>query len=349
MILPVERVATTGRIAGSPAVRGSGRGRTRRAASRGPASRALASPWGSPKTNAEIAGRLSRIGQLLEAQGADGFRVRAYHAAAETVRELEGPIAGVLAAEGREGLEALPAIGRSISALIEEYLRTGRIGLLERLEGHVSPEDVLVRVPGIGRVLAERIHERLGIETLEELELAAHDGRLRRLPGFGPRRLAGIRASLAELLGRRSVRRRPDRRPPPPVGAPLIAALLAVDEEYRERAEAGSLRTIAPKRFNPAGRAWLPIYHTHRAGWSYTALYSNTALAHRLGRSRDWVVIYYERDGDEGQCTIVTEYRGELEGLRVVRGRERECRSYYGGLFEWPGPRSRKPPPEPGE
>jgi len=56
-------------------------------------------------------------------------------------------------------------------------------------------------------------------------------------------------------------------------------------------------------------------------------MFSNTELAHRLGRTDDWVVVYYhEPHGPEGQATIVTEQRGPLRGLRVVRGRERECR-----------------------
>lgn len=60
-------------------------------------------------------------------------------------------------------------------------------------------------------------------------------------------------------------------------------------------------------------------------------LFSNTALAHRLGRTRDWVVIYFENDFQAGQRTVVTETRGDLRGRRVVRGRERECRAHYQG------------------
>ena len=102
--------------------------------------------------------------------------------------------------------------------------------------------------------------------------------------------------------------------------------LLAVDAEYRRKAEAGELPTIAPRRFNPEGTSWLPILHTQRNGWQFTALYSNTARAHEFGRTRDWVVVYYHTDHDsERQCTVVTETRGRLRGQRVVRGREAEC------------------------
>jgi len=98
----------------------------------------------------------------------------------------------------------------------------------------------------------------------------------------------------------------------------------------REKAAAGKLPTIAPKRFNPKGEAWLPVLHARRGGWHFTALYSNTATAHRLGRTRDWVVIYfYDGEHAEGQHTVVTETRGPLAGRRVVRGREAECRAWY--------------------
>ena len=65
-------------------------------------------------------------------------------------------------------------------------------------------------------------------------------------------------------------------------------------------------------------------------------MFSNTPLAHRLGKVRDWVVVYFGRDGATGQCTVVTAKDGPLAGRRVVRGREVECARYYDtadGLF----------------
>ena len=80
------------------------------------------------------------------------------------------------------------------------------------------------------------------------------------------------------------------------------------------------------------GKAWLPALPVDRDGWSLTALFSNTALAHELGRTNNWVVIYFSRDGGpEHQRTIVTETRGPLEGRRVVRGRETASRGHYLG------------------
>ena len=106
--------------------------------------------------------------------------------------------------------------------------------------------------------------------------------------------------------------------------------LLDVDAEYRRRAAADELPKIAPRRLNPDRRAWLAVLHTHRDSWHFTALYSNTARAHQLGKTDDWVVLYfYDDHQEEGQHTVVTETRGPLVGKRVVRGREAECRDHY--------------------
>jgi len=179
-------------------------------------------------------------------------------------------------------------------------------------------------VPGIGPTIARAIHDELHVDTLEALEIAAHDGRMEQVPGIGPRRAAAIRASLASML----VRRR--RRGPNDHEEPSVGELLAVDDLYRERARAGSLQLIAPRRFNPTGEAWLPIFHTERDGWTFTTLYSNTVRAHDLGKTHDWVVIYFSKPGArEHQRTVVTETHGPLEGRRVVRGREAECRELF--------------------
>jgi DNA polymerase/3'-5' exonuclease PolX len=276
--------------------------------------------------NVEIADALERVADLLEAQHADGFRVRAYRRAGQTCRALARPLGLVLAQEGQKGLERLPGIGKSIAASIAEYVVTGRLRLLDRLEGEVSPEALFATLPGVGEELARRIHEELGVETLEELEVAAHDGRLAEVPGIGARRVHAIRDSLAAVLGQASRRRaRLLRAREAAPERPSVEAILAVDAEYRRRAGKGQLRRIAPRRFNPTGEAWLPILHETRDGWYFTALYSNTARAHRLGTTRDWVVVFFERDGQEGQCTVVTEHTGPLAGQRVVRGREREA------------------------
>jgi hypothetical protein len=247
-------------------------------------------------------------------------RVAAYRRAADTVDALSQPVNGILATKGREALIALPNIGRGIASALAEMVATGRWSQLDRLRGSLEPEQLFRTIPGIGPELAAKVHDELQIETLEALEIAAHDGRLEQIKGFGPRRGEMVRTALAERLGRPRFRRMRQGPEWPPV-----ALLLDVDREYREKAGVGQLRLIAPKRFNARGEAWLPILHTTRDDWHFTALYSKTRLAHELGRIKDWVVIYYHTDAQpEGQCTVVTERRGSLAGRRVVRGRETE-------------------------
>ena len=269
--------------------------------------------------------KLAQAADLLEQQGANPFRVSAYRRASETISRLAQDIRELAEAEGDAGLIKLPNIGKGIASAIQELLTTGSWVQLERMRGTLDPTQLFQTVPGIGPKMAEQIHETLHIDTLEALEAAAWDGRLETVRGLGSRRITGIKNALTALLGKTRSRQRMA------AGAgPSVMTLLEVDREYRQQAEQGALPVIAPKRFNPEGRAWLPILHTHRDEWHFTLLYSNTALAHELKRTRDWVIVYfYDDHHQEGQCTLVTETRGPLTGQRVVRGRELECRDYY--------------------
>lgn len=285
----------------------------------------------APLGNAWIAQQLRRAAGLLAAQGANPFRTTAYRRAADAIARMPTALRDVLNVGGHPALEAIPGVGPSIAAAIAEMLSTGRWRFLEHLKGVADPETLFCAVPGIGPGLAHQIQERLHLDSLEALEAAAHDGRLAAVPGFGDRRVAMVRTSLAEMLAR-------VRPPMPPVTEePDVGMLLDVNREYRDLAAAGTLPRIAPKRFNPAGEAWLPVLHTVRAPWHFTALYSNTARAHQLGRTGDWVVVYFHRDARaEGRRTIVSEPQGASRGRRMVRGREAECRAWYESLA--PGP-----------
>jgi Holliday junction resolvasome RuvABC DNA-binding subunit len=249
--------------------------------------------------NIEVADKLEEVARLLEAQGANPFRVRAYRNAADSVRQADRSVKEILDHQGMEGIRRLPGVGEGLARAIRALALMGRLGLLERLRGESDPIKLLMTVPGIGEVTARRLHEDLGIESLEELESAAHASRLSDVPGIGPKTLEGIRDALAARLG-------PWRQRADEAHAPTVAELLDVDREYRQKAEAGKLRTIAPRRFNPEGESWLPILHTERDSRHYTALFSNTARAHQLGRTRDWVVIYRDDDAGRGQWTVVT-------------------------------------------
>jgi predicted flap endonuclease-1-like 5' DNA nuclease len=274
--------------------------------------------------NRLAAERLQEASMLLEYQDDNPFRIAAYRRAAESVAGLDTDVRALLEKGGIKALRAIPGVGPTIAGSLAELARTGRWTYLERLRGSGEPLDIFCAIPGVGPTLAKRLHEQLHVETLEQLEAALYDMDGKSVSGIGPRRLAILRAGLGQMLARlRPVRTRPTDEPP-------VDIMLDVDREYRTKARINELRKIAPKRFNPKGEAWLPILHTRRGTWHFTALFSNTARAHELGKAQDWVVLYFHSDsGGEAQRTVVTETRGVLDGRRVVRGRERECLSIY--------------------
>lgn len=274
------------------------------------------------RLNEQVARTLEQTAELLEQAGANQFRVQAYRNAAATVRSLPRGVLQILHEEGREGLERLPAIGPVLAQAVEQIVHAGHLPLLDRLRGESDPVQLFASIPGIGRALAARIHEDLEVETLEDLEAAAHDGRLARVRGFGPRRVTAVR----EALGTRLSRRLPAS-PQLREVAPSVDELLGVDREYRAASAAGRLPRIAPRRFNPTRRRWLPVMHAWRNGRHYTALFSNTARAHALGKTDDWVVLYVDDPHGERRYTVVTAATGPMRGWRVVRGREVECLS----------------------
>lgn len=271
-------------------------------------------------TNAAIAATFERVATLLEEQDASVHRVRAWREGARAIRQHSRDVRGVFHDHGRAGLEAIPHIGPHLANVLVELVTTGHCAVLDRLRGESIR--VLERLPGLGPCLAQRVQRELGISTLEELEVVLTDGRLAELPGFGPRRIAMLRDVVeARLRPLREIRG---------LEAPPVELLLDIDREYRMAAASHRLPTISPRRFNPHNVSWLPVMHLDREGWHLTAMYSNTGLAHQLGRTQDWVVIYFhDHGGADARATVVTEWRGKLAGRRVVRGREAECEAFF--------------------
>lgn len=180
--------------------------------------------------------------------------------------------------------------------------RLGRLAKEKGAEG-------LQGIPGVGEKLAGLIEEYVKFGTVELLESLKKE-------------------VTAEDLMKVSAKKKH----PPAQGKKAtlpVTLILEMDAEYREKAGAGKLKRIAPKLLNPEKKAWLPLLAAEREGWKFTIMFSNTETAHKLGKTDDWVVVYYEKGKGENQCTVVTEHRGELKGKRVVRGRETECKKHY--------------------
>ena len=278
--------------------------------------------------NEEIAKMLADIAHLLELQHADQFRIFAYQKASQLVLHSEKEMAELLRTGSSAAIEDIHGIGPGIARIIVEYLKTGKSTLLNRLRGSINPEDLFEAIPGIGKDLAKNIVNTLHVHNLAELEQAAHDGRLDTVPGFGKKRTEAIKMILAGMQ-KGFPRQRIELVVEKEDKEPGVELLLSVDKSYREKAKQDKLKKIAPRRFNPENKAWLPILHYHEEGWSFTALFSNTWRAHELKKTKDWVIIFFEKGLHEGQVTVVTEKTGQLKGKRVIRGKENLCAKFY--------------------
>ena len=136
--------------------------------------------------NIEIAKTFDEVADLLEIQGANPFRVRAYRNAARTIGTLGTAVQSMLERDGK-ALEELPGIGADLAGKIVSLCRTGRLPLLAQLTRKI-PESLvaLLRIPGVGPKRAKLIYTKLGVKTLSQLEKAARAGRVSELRGMGP-------------------------------------------------------------------------------------------------------------------------------------------------------------------
>lgn len=169
--------------------------------------------------NYEVAMLLEEIADLTEIIGEETYKATAYRRAAQSITKLERDIEAY-AAEG--SLTQIPGVGPAIASKIMEILSTGTCRHLEKLRARV-PKGVLdlLRVPGLGPRTAALLWHEAKVSSLEELERALADGRLKGLKGFGEKKIAQLRASLGKCMSS---------------GArPLLAVALPVAEELKSQ------------------------------------------------------------------------------------------------------------------
>jgi DNA polymerase (family 10) len=152
-----------------------------------------------PVHNEDIARVFDEIADLLEIQGANPFRVRAYRNGARTVRQLQEEVADMV---GRgDDLTLLPNIGTALAEKMVEIVETGTHRMVKTLEAEVPPGLAeMLQLPGLGPKRVAALHHELDIRTIEQLHKAAKDGRLATLPGLGPK----TEARVLEALEKRS-------------------------------------------------------------------------------------------------------------------------------------------------
>jgi len=153
-----------------------------------------------PVVNADIASQLDKVADLLDIEGANPFRVRAYRRAARTIGELPRNVSDMLA-QG-ESLDDLPGIGEDLAGKIALIARGEHLPMLDELE-HQVPAGItaLLALPGLGPKRVHLLHEKLGIETVEQLAAAAKAGRLHAVRGFGPGIEARVLRAIADGAG----------------------------------------------------------------------------------------------------------------------------------------------------
>ena len=150
-----------------------------------------------PVTNAEIAATFDHVADLLEYQGSNVFRVRAYRNAARTIGSMVDSIA-TLRRDPARALTNLEGIGADLAAKIETLLDTGCLPLLTDLEQEVPAVIFeLMRVPGLGPKKVRVLVDELGIDSLDALERACRDGRVQDVKGFGAKTQAAILENIA--------------------------------------------------------------------------------------------------------------------------------------------------------
>ncbi len=152
--------------------------------------------------NIDYARVFQEIADLLEIQGANPFRIRAYRNAARTIETLSQPLESLLADEEAQ-LDDLPGIGKDLAGKIRELYETGELESLNELRLEVPASLIqIMHIPGLGPKRARQLWEGLEITTLEELEEAAKGGALEQLPGFGPTLQGRILKGIADLKAR---------------------------------------------------------------------------------------------------------------------------------------------------
>ena len=136
--------------------------------------------------NTEIAEMFSRLAELLEIQGANPFRIRAYRKAAQTIEGLPHSVASMLA-EGSD-LSDLPGIGEDLAAKIQEIVETGHLSLLDQVSSQLPGQLAdLAKISTLGPKRVKMLYDTLGIQDLKGLAKAARSGKIRELHGFGPK------------------------------------------------------------------------------------------------------------------------------------------------------------------
>lgn len=147
--------------------------------------------------NLDVARTLTTLADLMEIQGANAFKIRAYRNAVNTVNSLSRPLTAMV--EAGEDLTELPGIGKSVATDITELLTTGAVARLESLSEEFPTTLVeLMRLDGVGPKKARKLFDELDVETVDDLERELEAGRVETLDGFGKKSADKVRRAIED-------------------------------------------------------------------------------------------------------------------------------------------------------
>ena len=188
--------------------------------------------------NRELAEIFGKMADILEFKGENPFKVNAYRKASRVIGELSDDIEGIY---NQEGLMNIPGIGSGIAKKIEEYLTTGRMSKYEEVTQEV-PEGLmeLMVIQSMGPKTLALLHDRLGVESLDDLKRVIEDGSMEVLPGLGAKKVENIKRGIKLYAASRG-------RIPLGIALPIVEGIIAQLKQTKQIFQisaAGSLRRM---------------------------------------------------------------------------------------------------------
>jgi len=249
-----------------------------------------------PVLNSDIARSLEKLADLIELEGGNPFRIRAYRNAARVVGELPRNVLAMT--EAGEDLAELPGIGKDLADKIETLAETGHIAVLDEMERKTPPGlRALLDVPGLGPKRVRALYDGLGIHSLGDLVAAAKAGKLRDLPGFG----AKTEQRILQEAEKRAARAPRIKRPVAEDIAEPLLRYLREAKGVRQAAVAGSYR----RRRETVGDLDILVAAPPRAGIiDRFVAYEDVAQVLARGPTRSSVVL---KNGMQVDLRVVSE------------------------------------------
>lgn len=257
-------------------------------------------------TNYEIARRFEAIADILEIQGENPFKVRAYRVAAETIDELEDELA-TIHAHGK--LRELPGFGEAIASKTADFLATGTTAIWERIKDSVPAGVVkMASVPGVGPKTAKALWDALSVTSVEELETACREEKVRAVAGFGAAKETKL---LEKIEAWKRLNEKMPRRWALPLAEKLAAELRKIDGV--ERVEIGGELRLGRESIDPR-RNHIVLAEASTSG-------AQTAIAQFKVQNPQWVEAELRLQVAEGEHPG-SDVTAKVFSLRCARGDE---------------------------